>query len=77
MIPKIIISLIEYERIRQDMKWGGASHDDEHSVHDWVGFIKSQLDRLEPGANRKNAYVTFIKIAALSIAALESMDRTK
>lgn len=62
------------ERIRQDQKWGGPEHDDEHSEDDWHTFIGERLDNgvnppLEPYRHR------MLEIAALAVAAVESFDR--
>ena len=62
------------ERQRQDAKWGGPEHDDLHSFADWRRFINNRL--------ASSAYVSdsrtrkfWIEIAALAIAAAESIDR--
>ena len=34
-----ILQEIEKERERQDGKWGGADHDDQHSFADFVRWI--------------------------------------
>ena len=62
------------ERHRQDLKWGGPEHDDEHVPTEWKKFIEARLGyglnvRLKPYRQR------MVEIAALAIAALESFDR--
>jgi hypothetical protein len=59
---------ITAERVRQDAKWGGPAHDDQHAEADFAGFI---LDRAKEWPSRKG----FIQMAALAVAAVESMDR--
>jgi hypothetical protein len=69
------------ERLRQDVQWGGAAHDDTHSSDDWLRFIVKQLHRaadlsagIEPAI--PDAYrEKLVKIGALAHAALEAHDR--
>ena len=71
---------IRMERNRQDEQWGGRAHDDKHLSDDWLSYIECQLDRVEfydgeePDANYRQR---LIKIAAIAIAAVESLDRLK
>jgi hypothetical protein len=62
------------ERHRQDAKWGGPEHDDEHTQKEFETFIE---DRLDYGLNvkRKPYRQRMVEVAALAIAALESCDR--
>jgi hypothetical protein len=63
---------IQQERERQDGLWGGPEHDDQHTGHDWLGFIESQLERIvDPPSYRER----LVKIAALAVAAVESYYR--
>ena len=74
----IILQSIQCERDRQDQKWGGAEHDDQHSRDDWFEFIQWQIDahKANPGVQRvAQARYSLVKIAALAIAAIESIDR--
>ena len=66
------------ERQRQDEKWGGPSHDDFHSLHVWPRWIKNyaswadqMLDMRSYGKMRNR----LIQIAAMAVAAVESLDR--
>lgn len=71
-------SMVAYERGLQDRKWGGPAHDDEHSIEDWVEFINEYMDRIKCASeypDRKKIQDSLIKIAALSIAAMESLER--
>jgi hypothetical protein len=67
---------IGLERMRQDEEWGGDAHDDAHRVGDWLEFIRKQCnligDGLEPA---ENARERFVKIGALAVAAIQSIDR--
>jgi hypothetical protein len=72
---------IQNERQRQDKKWGGAKHDDEHAYRDFVEFIKRHANKATYNPNDLD-YVdlpTFrkqmIRVAALAVAAIESHDR--
>jgi hypothetical protein len=60
------------ERLRQDSKWGGPSHDDHHTPDDWEQFIYDRIRRLP---SEKPFRHRMIEIAALAIAAVESYDR--
>ena len=66
-----IFKEIHEERKLQDAQWGGAETDDKRSTVDWIRFILYQMSNNKPTAYRER----FIKIAALSIAAVESIDR--
>jgi hypothetical protein len=67
-----IFTEVAQERERQDRQWGGPEHDDEHSVLDWAQFIAKQFCLVREDANARQR---FVKIAALAIAAVESIDR--
>ncbi len=66
-----IFEEIKAERKRQDAQWGGADHDDSHSFDDWLRYIQRQSERFRSDHKRAR----FVKIAALAVAALESIDR--
>jgi hypothetical protein len=57
------------ERKRQDAQWGGPVHDDGHDNDEWAEFIARQMWRFR--RKREN----FVKVAALAVAAIESIDR--
>jgi hypothetical protein len=66
------------ERVRQDLKWGGAQHDDNHSTADFVQLIEDYAGwvRVMAGMNSpEKARNRLIQIAALAVAAVESIDR--
>lgn len=71
----IAIHDIMVERARQDEQWGGAAHDDEHDQTDWLEFILKQVDRSGKCSTDSESRKCFVKIAALSIAGIEAMDR--
>lgn len=69
-----IFGEIHTERQAQDARWGGAEHDDTHTPFEWTGFIgKQSLSIVGPPCKANRA--RFVKIAALAVAAIESMDR--
>lgn len=61
------------ERERQDIKWGGATHDDHHSMDEWRELIRGRVDR-EP-LSRADDRRLLIEIAALAVAAIAALDR--
>lgn len=76
------------ERDRQDSKWGGPDHDDEHEPEDWLIFIEQRAARAgemigcpeeeQPEIRSDAEYRRqLVQIAALAIAAVESLDRKK
>lgn len=66
---------IREERARQDEKWGGPEHDDEHSRDDWTCFIDDKTTDAENTENDADYRRRLIQIAALAVAAIESLDR--
>lgn len=65
------------ERAAQDVQWGGPEHDDEHQPWEWVGFIEKHLKRANSCNNSLETYrAEMVKIAAVAIAQVESLDRT-
>lgn len=65
---------IRAERARQDLQWGGPAHDDGHAVEDWCSYIGRQLYFVEV---RPPVRDRLVKIAALAVAAIESLDRQR
>ena len=69
------------ERQLQDEEWGGPEHDDTHDIADWMAFIQTQDDKLFQGLGEgqmpdpREARERLVKIAALAIAGIESIDR--
>lgn len=64
------------ERARQDAKWGGPEHDDQHGLADFCGFINQRTADLARGfETTEHARKRMIQIAALAVAAVESIDR--
>lgn len=66
------------ERMAQDEQWGGEQHDDEHNMDDWLRFIRYQEAMAVQASIRADQHEfrdRMIKVAALALAALESIDR--
>ncbi len=81
---------IKTERLRQDAEWGGSTHDDVHEPEKWCGFLRHQLRLADRAAcslatdeitgGEEQALIDgyrerLIKVAAVAIAAIESLDR--
>lgn len=66
------------ERARQDAKWGGPAHDDQHSTAEFVQLIIDYAgwSRVMYGMNSQDrTRRRLIQVAALAVAAVESIDR--
>lgn len=72
LTTKVLHDVYE-ERQRQDIKWGGAEHDDQHDSGRWCELIEARLRRqpLSPSDDRR----LLIETAALAVAAVETYDR--
>ncbi len=87
----VLASELIEERKRQDVQWGGSTHDDEHEEHDWPDFIDKFTHRAKTAGwfiNHDGGEVQFsggepravfetnmLKVAALAIAAIQSSRR--
>lgn len=80
-----VLAEVAAERARQDDQWGGPAHDDAHGVADWAEFRaqyeRRMVDAMQEGqpfdAHRWRAETreALVKIAALCVAQVESLDR--
>ena len=70
-----IVAEIHAERDRQDAKWGGPEHDDSHSLFEWWGFMRERMVGRAYSGGRAAERRDLIQIAALALAAIESIDR--
>jgi ribosomal protein L37AE/L43A len=73
---------IAEERRNQDVQWGGPGHDDEQSYLDWTGYIYRQLCMARDIMTSRGGDVVgyrsrLVKMGALAIAAIESIDRQR
>lgn len=80
-----IFEEIKAERARQDKQWGGPEHDDQHMPYRWFEFIRKQIRRYTPDAKKYSGFSSddlvkvirarLVRIAALAVAGIESIDR--
>lgn len=73
-----VLGAVAAERHRQDVKWGGAGHDDDHTIDDWwdiLDRLKLELDIAAEGGNRLLIRHHLLEIAATAVAAVQSFDR--
>lgn len=72
------LSEVAAERRRQDARWGGAAHDDAQPMEAFVGLIRDYAAwarvALRAG-DHGEARERLIQVAALAVAAAESLDR--
>jgi hypothetical protein len=79
--PYLALSDILAERSRQDTKWGGPDHDDTHPPFEWVEIVAHQVERTidegteRPGADAAVVRARLVKIAAVALAGIQSIDR--
>ena len=72
---------IQAERERQREEWGGDYHDDQHGPMEWVAILTKHAGSAMPGklAHRVASIQRFrtqmVKVAAIAVAAVESIDR--
>lgn len=75
-----VFAEIAAERQRQDAKWGGHDHDDTHGWHEWIDYIAEHAGKAYSSDDNDESYANarrrYIEVAALAVAAVESMDRT-
>lgn len=77
-LGRAVLYDVEAERKRQDQKWGGSAHDDCHSTADFVQLIEDYAGWARVMAGMSNYEKTrnrLVQVAALAVAAVESMDR--
>ena len=75
-----ILGEVEAERSVQDAKWGTA-FDDKNTPYNWSAYIGQYSTRHLIGDPTKVSEAEFradmVKVAALAVAAIESIDRRK
>lgn len=78
-VTKKLLDEINEERIRQDKKYGGTEKDDEQSPLHWTSQIKKRASRANGDftttQNTKEYRRRMLQIAALAVAAVDSIDR--
>lgn len=68
------------ERKRQDGKWGGPSHDDNHTTAEFVQWIEDYAGwarMMDSMQSFDKARRRLVQVAALAVAAVESIDRKR
>jgi hypothetical protein len=68
------VAAILNERRYQDEKWGGSEHDDTETEENWQRYITEYAN----AQGRSSSYdfrKRMVKVAALAMAAIESVDR--
>lgn len=63
---------------RQDEKWGGPEHDDQHTDREWTAIVAEHLGRAGYAISEDDAVGyrrQMVRVAALAVAALEAFDR--
>ncbi len=74
-----IFDLILQERKVQDLKYGGAAHDDQKDPDDWVALACRHLGMAASDTDMPFDRYRFerqmVRVAALAMAALESLYR--
>ena len=74
LIPNVYTDICE-ERIHQDEQWRGPEHDDKLDCANLHNLISYQNDCLLDAATDAALRERYIKIAALAVAAIESLER--
>ena len=75
---KLVLEEVQSERARQDLKWGGADHDDKWTPLDWHEMIADYngwARRMATMGSVDKARMRYIQVAALAVAAVEAIDR--
>jgi len=79
-----IFAEVEAERARQDVRWGTDVDDARNTPNDWVAYIAHHSTRWFKGGftpYQPQVVDTFraqmVKVAALAVAAIESLDRQR
>lgn len=73
-----VLNEVEKEREYQNQKWGTA-FDDKNTPYNWSAYIGQYLTRHligDPAAVKESDFrADLVKVAALAVAAIESIDR--
>jgi len=72
---------VALERYAQDEKWGGEENDDKNTFQGWFCFIDGKLEKAADavvsinGSDPAEYRRRMVQVAALAVAAVESLDR--
>lgn len=72
-----VLYAVAVEREAQIKQWGGAKADDSNSPGEWVTYIVKQAGYIIMGRESDSVEQRFVKIAALAVAAVESLKRRR
>jgi hypothetical protein len=76
-MTRVIMEVVAH-RAAQDVEWGGPAHDDHHVDDDWMRIIALQMDKAYlDQRNGVDVRDRFLKIAALAVAAVQTIDRRR
>lgn len=78
MTTENVLNEVQAERERQDQKWGGPVHDDNHSFASfvsWIGNYTGWSHQMAEGHDWVKARRRMIQVAALAVASVEKIDR--
>ena len=71
-----VLTEVFHERRKQDLKWGGPAHDNQHNSHDWIAYITLHAGRAVMWPwDRETFRKQMVRVAALAVAAVEWCDR--
>lgn len=83
-VPDDILNAIAAERDYQTRRWGVEADDTKNEPNDWVAYISHHATRWFSGGFAPYDFGTveafraqMVKVAALAIAAIESIDRQR
>lgn len=68
-----VLAEIQRERERQDAKWGGPDHDDQHTMYEWFDILNERMATIYDGRNDQRR--ALVEMAAISVAVIECIDR--
>lgn len=84
MSRKSIFAEVEERRVYQEGKWGNVSDDTRMSPWDWVAVIASYSTKWMrglfaplPSADTSKFRKAMLDVAAIAVAAVESLDRQR
>lgn len=75
---RVVYEEIGAERARQDEKWGGPEHDDQHDPQTWADILMGRLAKVGEAASNANwgrYRNALIEAAAVAVAGIEAFDR--
>ncbi len=73
---KKLVGDVLRERDEQDAQWGGEDTDDSRNTFQWAVYIEKQVNKMRVADGQPpQKHAALVKIAALALAALESLER--